>query len=182
MTPLRKKLLLYVTFLAVMGAALVVVAATPPPIPTNHPIPINPEADATTCFQCHQSVELPSATATAFCTACHVNLHIRFAADQPVRRPAPRPPHPIAMDWTSSDCALCHRLQHNGRNPTHQISSSMRNSAFCVTCHTAGEVQFTGEEKAGDFCARCHNIGVVPEHPTGEGQNAQFCLSCHTKQ
>jgi hypothetical protein len=162
---------------------LVVIAQAPPPIPATHPIPIDPAADAATCFQCHVSAELPPAEQTAFCATCHLNLHVRFAVDQPVVRPAPDPPHPIDTTWTSADCAFCHRLQHNGRNATHQITTEMRNAAFCVVCHTTGQVQFTGEESAGDFCFRCHNIGVLPEHPVAEaGQTAEFCLACHVEE
>ncbi len=182
MTSRRKKVVLYLTLFTVLGVALVVIAAAPPAIPATHPIPITSDMDAATCFQCHLSVELPPAASTAFCTVCHLNIHIRFASNMPVARPAPRPPHPVAMDWTSADCSTCHRLQHNGANPTHQISSSMRNSSFCITCHTAGEIQLTGEEKVGDFCARCHNLGVVPEHPSGEGKTAEFCLTCHVRE
>lgn len=178
----KKQILLAIALLAVLGIALVVLAQGPPPIPEKHPIPINPDMDAATCFQCHQSIDLPPASETSFCTTCHFNLHVRFAADQPVVRPAPRPAHPIDTTWTSSQCAYCHRLQHNGMNPTHQINAQMPNASFCVTCHTAGEIKFTGEEVVGDFCARCHNLGVVPEHPTGEGQLAEFCLSCHQQQ
>jgi len=179
---LKKKLMLAVAILSTLGVALVVIAQGPPPIPETHPIPIEPDADAATCFQCHVSVDLPPADQTAFCTTCHINIHIRFAVDQPVVRPAPRPKHPISMDWTASDCAFCHRLQHNGMNAKHQISSEMRQSSFCITCHTAGQVKLTGEEKVAEFCARCHNLGVVPEHPSGEGKQADFCLSCHVQQ
>lgn len=178
----KKKVIVCLSLLALLGAAVVVAEIAPPSIPATHPIPVTPETDAAACFQCHISVDLPPANATAFCTVCHINIHIRFAANMPVVRPAPRPPHPVAMDWTSADCAFCHRLQHNGANATHQISTEMRNSAFCVTCHTSGLVKLTGEEKVGDFCARCHNLGVVPEHPSGEGKKAEFCLTCHKQE
>lgn len=175
----QRKFLAAAALIAVLGIAVVAIAQGPPPVPKDHPVPIDPQRDAATCFQCHQSVPLPPIEQTSFCTTCHINLHVRFAADQPVVRAAPRPPHPINTQWTSSNCANCHRLQHNGANATHQISADMPNASFCVTCHTVGQVQLTGEESAGDFCARCHNLGVVPEHPTGEGEKAEFCLSCH---
>lgn len=178
----KTKALLALAAFSVVGLALVVIAQAPPPIPATHPIPIDPEADAATCFQCHQSVDPPPPSEVSFCTTCHFNLHIRFATDQPVVREAPRPPHPVNLNWTAADCFNCHRQQHNGANPTHQIREGMPNASFCVTCHVAGEIKITGNEVVGDFCARCHNLGVVPEHPTGEGQLAEFCLSCHTQE
>lgn len=178
----KTKALLALAAFFVVGLALVVIAQAPPPIPASHPIPIQPDMDAAVCFQCHVSVDPPPPSEVGFCTTCHFNIHIRFATNQPVVRPAPRPPHPIQMDWTASMCFNCHRKQHNGMNPTHQIREDMPNASFCVTCHVAGEIKITGEEVVGDFCARCHNLGVIPEHPTGEGQLAEFCLSCHTQE
>ncbi len=178
----KRRVLLAASLFSVLGVALVVIAQAPPPIPATHPIPIDPNADAATCFQCHVSVEPPPATETSFCTTCHVNVHIRFAAGQPVVRQAPRPKHPIQMDWTASVCFNCHRQQHNGANAKHQMDPNMPNASFCFTCHVAGEIKITGDEVVGQFCARCHNLGVVAEHPSGEGQTADFCLSCHVKE
>jgi len=62
----------------------------------------------------------------------------------------------------------------------------MPNSSFCVACHLPpGE--YSGEEAAdtadsllaGDFCARCHNLGTPPGHPGAEGKTAGFCYQCH---
>lgn len=178
----RKRLIISAVLVAVLGVALVAIAQGPPQVPKDHPIPIDPDADAASCFQCHASVPPPPTEQTAFCTSCHINLHIRFASNQPVVRKAPMPPHPVNTEWVASDCANCHRLQHNGANPTHQISLNMPGASFCVTCHTAGDVAISGDEQVGDFCARCHNLGVVPEHPKGEGKQASFCMSCHQEE
>ncbi len=178
----RKKLVLAATALiAIAGLTIAAIAQSPPPVPDNHPVPVDPNRDAATCWQCHQSVQAPAQDRTSFCNTCHVNLHVRFAANQPVVQPAPDPPHTINMEWTSSDCASCHRQQHNGKNATHGVTEGQQGGQFCATCHVTGDVPLDGDEPAS-FCARCHNLGVVAQHPSAadtEGQKAEFCTSCH---
>lgn len=102
--------------------------------------------------------QAPPTEQSSFCLTCHPNLHIRFTDDGPVVQKPPQAPHPLAEDWTSSDCASCHRLQHNGRNATHSISKDQEGGQFCVACHIAGQGPFTGDEPAG-FCISCHKQG-----------------------
>lgn len=149
-------------------AAAAVVAQVPAPLPPGH-IPIAPEEEAARCFECHQSQGPPPPEEASFCTFCHdfYSAHKR----------TPRPRHPINFEWPTQDCGFCHGL-HAGPNPIHQVSTAMPNSSFCVKCHLPlGNV--TGEEKAGDFCARCHNLGTPPGHPGAEGKKAEFCYQCH---
>jgi len=58
------------------------------------------------------------------------------------------------------------------------VSTQMPNSSFCVACHLPpGE--YSGEELVGDFCGKCHHLGIPEEHPSGEGKTAEFCYTCH---
>ncbi|MFB6286003.1 MAG: hypothetical protein ABEK03_05430 [Candidatus Bipolaricaulia bacterium] len=97
----------------------------------------------------------PPTKQSSFCVSCHANLHIAFNKDQPVVAKPPAAPHQINPDWTSSDCASCHRLEHNGKNATHGVDAEQQGGQFCATCHMTGEVPFSGDEPAS-FCIECH--------------------------
>jgi len=151
----------------VAGMAL---AQQPPPVPANHQIAIDPNADASTCFQCHVSQAPPPPDQAQFCLECH---NFSYA-----HRKAPMPAHPINFKWQVKECGNCHRL-HTGPNPLHQISTQMPNSSFCTTCHIPGTTLPT-DLKAGDLCARCHNLGTPAGHQeAAKGKTADFCLQCH---
>jgi len=164
-----KKVLISATLLFAVAVVVGAIAQGPPPLPPGH-IPIAADKDAATCYQCHQSPAPLSADVSSFCTYCHDFTYSH--------RAAPLPKHPINLDWKASSCGTCHRL-HAGPNPTHQVSTDMPNSSFCVACHLPpGNV--SGDLTVGDFCAKCHNLGVPTEgHPSGEGKTAEFCYSCH---
>lgn len=148
----------------------IAVAQQPPNVPAKHPIAIDPKADAATCFQCHVSVAQPAADQAQFCLECH---DFDFA-----HRTAPRPAHKVNLTWTAKDCGTCHR-EHTGPNPLHQITKQMPNSSFCTTCHVPG-TELTGDEKVGDLCARCHNLGTPAGHEeAAKDKKADFCLQCH---
>ena len=164
-----KKVFISAAVLFALAVTVGAIAQGPPPLPPGH-TPVPSGADASTCYQCHQSPSPLDPNVSSFCTYCHDFTYSH--------RTAPLPKHPIDFDWPSKDCGTCHRL-HSGPNPTHQASADMPNSSFCVECHLPpGEV--SGEDSVGDFCAKCHNLGVPTEgHPSGEGKTAEFCYSCH---
>lgn len=39
---------------------------------------------------------------------------------------------------------------------------------------------YSGEERSGDFCMPCHNMGLTAQHPQiPEAIEARFCFMCH---
>lgn len=168
---MKRKTIFAVLLVFALSVILITLAVAQPKVPAKH-VPINPADPAEKCLRCHVSQGPPPPEQASFCLECHDFFFAHVTA--------PDPKHPVNFTWKAADCNACHRL-HEGPNPTHQIGTQMRNADFCLACHIPGRA-VSGEEKAGDFCARCHNLGYPAGHPTGEGKKADFCLQCHQKE
>ncbi len=164
---------------AVSAFVLLTIAQQPPPLPQGH-IPIDPGSSANTCFECHQSPPPLKTEQVGFCKTCHITTHFVQKPGFTVERPGPRPKHVIAFDWTAADCSSCH-TPHKTMVAKHPVNVRQPNSSFCQPCHqTPPEKGITGEEKAGDFCAGCHNLGLAPTHVAAPPDaKANFCFGCH---
>lgn len=154
--------------LLVLAVAAAAIAQTPSPLPPDH-IPVPSGEDASRCFDCHLSQGPPPPEEASFCVFCH---DFYFAHQN-----SKGPGHAVDFDWPARNCGYCHRL-HSGPHPRHQVSTEMPSSSFCTACHLPPG-GYSGERKAGEFCARCHNLGTPVGHPSAEGKNAHFCYQCH---
>lgn len=168
---------------SILSISVVIALAQAPNIPKGH-VPIPATSNAATCFECHQTPQMPTPEKSSFCGTCHVNKHIALSKREiPVTRVAPRPAHPLDFNWTGAECATCHTTPHKTKIAKHPVTTAQLSGSFCQPCHQTPvqpDKGITGKEKAGEFCAPCHNIGLVADHvKTPDGSKAQFCYQCH---
>lgn len=166
-------------------------ATAQPTLPKKHP-KITPTFSSALCYRCHERARMPTPERTSFCGTCHLNTHYETMADVEGVRFGPRPRHPVAADWQSALCFLCHK-PHKMKAARHPVVPAQPSNSFCLPCHetptqratqdTAKKKGITGEERVGDFCMPCHNMGLKAQHPgVPEGAEAKLCFTCHKSQ
>ena len=170
-----------------------------------HPVPLDPKADASTCLACHEDKTKGKAVHSAIamgCLSCHeirVNkdtTHVRLITATPYRlcltchadKDATQIKgrvHPPAV----RDCLTCHDPHtSDNKNQLLKATSGEKKDNLCLTCHTQGtNVPEKGSRHAAlDVgCDSCHIT-----HKTGERGNPEFdyhltkdapalCAGCH---
>jgi predicted CXXCH cytochrome family protein len=170
-----------------------------------HPVPLDPKADASTCIACHEDKTKGKAVHSAIamgCLSCHeirVNkdtTHVRLITATPYRlcltchadKDATQIKgrvHPPAV----RDCLTCHDPHtSDNKNQLLKATSGEKKDNLCLTCHTQGtNVPEKGSRHAAlDMgCDSCHIT-----HKTGERGKPEFdyhltkdapalCAGCH---
>jgi predicted CXXCH cytochrome family protein len=170
-----------------------------------HPVPLDPKADPSTCLTCHEDkskgphvhtavktgctscheirvtkditrVKLTTTTPTALCLSCHEDK--KQVAGQTIHPPAVR------------DCIKCHdpHVSPNENQLLKPTTGATKDDNLCLACHTQG----TNVPKGGSRhlaldmgCGTCHVT-----HKTGETEKQEFdyhltksapalCIDCH---
>lgn len=170
-----------------------------------HPVPLDPKADPSTCLQCHEDktkgahvhtavsmgctscheirvtkdvtrVKLKTTTTSALCLSCHENK--KFQAGQTIHPPAVR------------DCVKCHD-PHQSPNEFQLLkptSGATEDENTCLQCHTKGMDVPKGGSKHAALDMGCQTCHVT--HKTGAKGNPEFdyhltkpapalCIDCH---
>ncbi len=170
-----------------------------------HPVPLDPKADPSTCIACHEDKTKGKAVHSAIamgCTSCHeirVNkdvtrvklitaipykLCLTCHADKDATQIKGRV-HPPAV----RDCLSCHNPHtSDNKNQLLKATTGDKKDNLCLTCHTQGtNVPEKGSRHAAlDMgCEACHIT-----HKTGERGKREFdyhltkdtpalCVDCH---
>lgn len=129
--------------------------------------PLHPGGDIQDCLRCHLRPNPPPEKKVSFCIQCHP-LGASHSS-------APTPAHPVKFEASAKECYLCHN-PHIGPQATDHATTSGEGGSLCDACHLSKD-GLKGEERVGDSCAQCHNLGLPAKHPQLE--EGQDCLGCH---
>lgn len=191
----RKILATFILFLGLNGLAFAV----------QHPVPLDPKADPSTCIGCHEDKTKGKSVHSAIamgCTSCHeirVNkdvTHVKLITSTPVALCVTCHADKKAADIKGTvhppavrDCLKCHdpHVSDNKNQLLKPVSGDAKQN-LCLTCHNTGEnVPAKGSRHAAleMGCDTCHVT-----HKTGEVGKLEFdfhltkatpalCLDCH---
>lgn len=192
-------------FLKALACFIVALAFAGPASAAQHPVPLDPKADPSTCLACHEDKTKGKSVHSAIamgCTACHEVrtvrdiTHVKLITTTPYalcftchadKNPADikGKVHPPAV----RDCLKCHdpHVSDNKNQLLKPLSGDQKEN-LCLSCHTTGlNVPAKGSRHAAlDMgCDTCHVT-----HKTGEIGKPEFdfhltkaapalCLDCH---
>ncbi len=131
--------------------------------PENHPLELEGEHGALTCFQCHERPDFQGLAGYA-CENCHPRPHPYGSSDcqachafegwTPVSFRAGAHPFPTDHGEAENTCLLCHPREDYNRYS-------------CFSCHMEERVLAAHEEQGFEGiegkCTSCHPTGEVPE-------------------
>ena len=157
--------------------ALVVLTAGGRTYAATHPVPLDKNADASTCIACHEDKTKGKAVHSAMAMGCMSCHEVRTTKD--VTRVKLITTTPYAL------CLTCHADKKAA-----DIKGSVHPPAVrdCVKCHdphtTENKNQLlkpvSGDEKA-NLCLSCHKTGMnVPEKGSRHAALDMGCDTCHT--
>ena len=110
---------------------------------STHPVPLNPNAPATNCLQCHSDLQKGQYVHTAMsmgCTTCHT-----VQTENGITRVTLTAP-------TDQICVTCHVLS------TDKVLHGPYREGLCVACHSPHASDFPAHTwaSAQDICLGCH--------------------------
>lgn len=130
--------------------------------------PLHPGGDIQDCFRCHLRPSPPPEEKVSFCIQCHPLEGSHSSA--------PTPAHPVRFEASVKECYLCHSPHHGPEATDHKASPG--GASLCEACHLSKD-GLKGDEKVGDSCAQCHNLGLPPDHPLAPEGGTESCQQCH---
>lgn len=148
-----------------------------PAFAAEHPVPLDPKADPSTCLACHEDKTKGKSVHSAIamgCTACH---EIRVNKDVTRVKLITTTPHAL--------CLTCHADKNAA-----EIKGTVHPPAVrdCLKCHDphSSENKFqllkaeAGDQKE-NLCLSCHNTGLnVPARGSRHAALDMGCETCHT--
>ena len=155
---------------------LVVFAVLPRAFAKVHPVPLDKNADVSTCLQCHDDKTKGKAVHSAMqmgCLSCH---EVRVNKD--VTRIKLNTAVPYKL------CLTCHADKDSTQIKGHVHQPAARD---CLTCHNPHSsdnknqlLKATSGDKKENLCLSCHNQGVnVPEKGSRHAALDMGCETCH---
>jgi predicted CXXCH cytochrome family protein len=170
-----------------------------------HPVPLDPKADSSTCIACHADKSTGASVHSAIakgCTNCH---EIRVNDDVTRVKLVAKTPYALCLNChadknaagmkgtvhapAANDCLKCHDPHSSDNKYQLLLSTSGRGKGnLCLSCHkTVVDVPEHGSrhEALAKGCETCHRV-----HKTGETGKAEFdfhltkpppalCVDCH---
>ena len=142
-----------------------------------HPVPLDPKADPSTCLACHEDKTKGKSVHSAIamgCTSCH---EIRVNKD--ITRVKLITTTPQAL------CLTCHADKDAAKLQGTVHPPAVRD---CIKCHSAHVsdnknqlLKPTTGDKGANLCLDCHNQGLnVPEKGSRHAALDMGCDTCHT--
>jgi predicted CXXCH cytochrome family protein len=142
-----------------------------------HPVPLDPKADSSTCLACHEDKTKGKSVHSAIamgCTSCH---EIRVNKD--ITRVK------LITTTPQSLCITCHAEKDAAKLKGTVHPPAVRD---CIKCHdphvSENKNQLlkpTTGDKGANLCLDCHNQGVnVPEKGSRHAALDMGCDTCHT--
>lgn len=142
-----------------------------------HPVPLDPKADSSTCAQCHEDKTRGKAVHSAIatgCTSCHEirtnnNItHVKLITATPYRL-----------------CLTCHANKDSTQIAGQVHPPAVRDCLKCHDPHTAENknqlVKATTGDAKENLCLSCHTTGLnVPEKGSRHAALDMGCDTCHT--
>lgn len=160
-----------------LGCFFIIVICAGRVLAVQHPVPLDPKADSSTCLACHEDKTKGKSVHSAIamgCTSCH---EIRVNKD--ITRVK------LITTTPQSLCITCH---------TDKDAATLKGTVHppavrdCIKCHdphvSANKNQLlkpTAGDKGTNLCLDCHNQGVnVPEKGSRHAALDMGCDTCHT--
>jgi predicted CXXCH cytochrome family protein len=141
-----------------------------------HPVPLEKDADAATCLQCHEDKSKGKFVHTAIQTGCLSCHEIRVNRD--VTRVKLKDPVPYKL------CLSCHSDKDAKEIKGHVHPPAVRDCLACHDPHTSDNkfqlIKATSGDKKENLCLTCHTQGTnVPEKGSRHAALDMGCDTCH---
>jgi predicted CXXCH cytochrome family protein len=162
--------------LSTLGCLIVVVILAGRVSAVQHPVPLDPKADPSTCITCHEDKTKGKSVHSAIalgCTGCH---EVRVNKD--VTRVKLITTTPLAL------CLTCHADKNAAGMKGTVHSPARRDCVKCHDPHSSGNknqlLKATSGGENENLCLGCHKIGVnVPEKGSRHAALDMGCDTCH---
>jgi predicted CXXCH cytochrome family protein len=142
-----------------------------------HPVPLDPKADASVCLQCHEEKSKGKAVHSAIatgCTSCHEirtnnNVtHVKLITATPYKL-----------------CLTCHADKDSTQITGQVHQPAVRDCLKCHDPHTAENknqlLKATSGDEKENLCLSCHTTGLnVPDKGSRHAALEMGCDTCHT--
>ena len=163
--------------LSALGWVLVVVVFAGRAYAVQHPVPLDPKADSSTCIACHEGKTKGKSVHSAIimgCTSCH---EIRVNKD--ITRVKLITTTPQAL------CITCHAEKDAASLKGTVHPPAVRDCLKCHDPHVSDNknqlLKPTTGDKGTNLCLDCHNQGLnVPEKGSRHAALDMGCDTCHT--
>ncbi len=141
-----------------------------------HPVPLDPKADASTCLACHEDKTKGKSVHSAIamgCTSCHEVRTVRNVT------------HVKLITTTSHGlCLTCHADKNSNDIKGTVHPPAVRDCVKCHDPHTSDNKNQLLKPESGDkkqnLCLTCHNTGEnVPEKGSRHAALDMGCDTCH---
>jgi predicted CXXCH cytochrome family protein len=156
---------------------LALVSVLPRTFAKVHPVPLEKNADAATCLQCHDDKTKGKSVHSAMQTGCLSCHEVRVTKDTTRVKLITATPAKL--------CLTCHADKDAAQIKGHVHEPAVRD---CLTCHdphsTDNKNQLlkatSGATKDDNLCLSCHNKGMnVPEKGSRHAALDMGCETCH---
>jgi len=142
-----------------------------------HPVPLDPKADSSTCIACHEDKTKGKSVHSAMATGCMSCHEIRVNKDVTWVKLITTTPYKL--------CLTCHSDKDATQIKGHVHKPAVRD---CLTCHDPHVsdnknqlLKATSGDKKDNLCLTCHNQGIdVPTKGSRHAALDMGCDSCHT--
>ena len=160
-----------------LGCFIAVAMLASPVFAAQHPVPLDPKADTSTCITCHEDKTKGKSVHSAIATGCLSCHEVRVNKD--ITRVKLITTTPLAL------CLTCH-ADKNAASLTGTIHAPARRD--CVKCHDPHSsdnknqlLKATSGGEKENLCLGCHQTGVnVPEKGSRHAALDMGCDTCHT--
>jgi predicted CXXCH cytochrome family protein len=142
-----------------------------------HPVPLDKNADAATCLQCHEDKTKGTAVHSAMATGCLSCHEVRVSKD--VTRIKLTTAVPFKL------CLTCHADKDATQIQGHLHKPAAQDCLTCHDPHASGNKNQLLKSTSGDLkdnlCLSCHDQGTkVPEKGSRHAALDMGCNTCHT--
>jgi predicted CXXCH cytochrome family protein len=157
------------------GWLVLVAAFAVPSAAKQHPVPLDPKADAAKCAECHQDKTKGKAVHSAIAMGCATCHEIRVNRD--ITRVKLITTNPVKL------CLQCHSDKDASQIKGHVHSPAVRDCLKCHDPHTSDNKDqllkpTSGPTAKENLCLACHNKGV--NVAPGGSRHAVMDMGCDT--
>jgi predicted CXXCH cytochrome family protein len=156
---------------------LVVIAALPRTFAKVHPVPLEKNADASTCLACHEDKTKGKSVHSAMQTGCLSCHEVRVNKDTTRVKLTTATPAKL--------CLTCHSNKDAAQIKGHVHEPAVRDCLSCHNPHSSDNKNqlikaSSGTTKEDNLCLSCHNVGMnVPEKGSRHAALDMGCETCH---
>jgi predicted CXXCH cytochrome family protein len=163
--------------LKVLGCFLLILIFAARASAVQHPVPLDPKADSSTCLACHEDKTKGKSVHSAIamgCTSCH-----EIRVNKEVTRVK------LITTTPQSLCITCHAEKDAATLKGTVHPPAVRDCIKCHDPHVSNNknqlLKPTAGDKGTNLCLDCHNQGVnVPEKGSRHAALDMGCDTCHT--